>query len=379
MNKEIDNFIKRHRLFTDEPEPSAKKKIRAHGEGTIRKKGNRYEGRVTVGFTNDGKQIRKSVYADTKQDCVKKMQELIQKVRNGELKAENCPTLIEWLNFWLSEYRKDLAYTSRRRYKSYIAKISETRTSQKKLNNILPLELQQVLNTCTNYEVCKRTIGMLNEAIGVAIDNGYLQRNIAANLRNPLKPPNPTFEDSKKAFTHDEERRFIDEIENNQYRLLYLISLYAGLRRGEVCALTWENIDIENRIIRVKDAATRKGKGYEIGNTKTANSVREVPISTVLYTVLIGVEKKSGFVYSNNGKMVNADVVTMDFTATMKKLGMSHTFHQLRHTFATRCGEKGINIKVVQAWMGHSKTDITVNTYTHATSDLFVKERDKLD
>ena len=198
-------------------------------------------------------------------------------------------------------------------------------------------------------------------------------------MRNPIAPPAHKFDESKKAFTHEEENAFVKEIENNPYKLIYQISLWAGLRRGEATALQWENIDLENRLIHVKEAVHRgEEKGYSVGKTKTVTSIRTVPISPALYNALSQIKNKSGFVCPNsNGKVRNADVLSMDFRDVMKRLNQKHTFHHLRHTFATRCiVDKGINPKVVQTWLGHATIDMTMNTYTHATED-FIKEESK--
>ena len=144
--------------------------------------------------------------------------------------------------------------------------------------------------------------------------------------------------------------------------------------------MTWESIDMDKRAMRVKEAATRSDKtGYEIGKTKTAKSVRTVPLSGKLYEILSAVpSRESKYIFERNGKMLNPDILTTDFRNIMQSLGLNHTLHQLRHTFATRCFEKGINVKVVQAWMGHEKADMTLDTYTHASAQMFADAVEKL-
>ena len=206
------------------------------------------------------------------------------------------------------------------------------------------------------------------------------QKKRSKSLRNNNERSAKRYEDNKKSFTHAEEQAFNEAIKDNPYKLIYQVSLLAGLRRGEATALKWENIDLINRVIRVKEAAKREGTGYTVGSTKTTNSVRTVPIAPTLFDILNSVGNKSDLLCPNaHGAMLNADILTMDFAAIMKQLGQQHTFHHLRHTFATRCiVDKGINPKVVQAWLGHATVDMTMNTYTHATEDLVDKEIQKL-
>ena len=138
---------------------------------------------------------------------------------------------------------------------------------------------------------------------------------------------------------------------------------------------------MKKRQITVKEAAKRgEGSGYSVGTTKTTSSIRSVPIASPLYDALSAAERKSKFVCPNSkGTILNADLLSMDFGEIMKQLNQRHTFHHLRHTFATRCiVDKSINPKVVQAWLGHAKLDMTMNTYTHATVDLMAEESKKL-
>ena len=293
----------------------------------------------------------------------------------------NSPTLGDWLLVWLKEYRKDLGDASRHRYIVYVEKMNKA-LAEKKIAELLPIDLQQYVNSFTSYETAKRALGFLRAALQDALNNGFTSKNPAAGLRNPIPPPENRFDESKKSFTIQEEQAFLTAIQDSPYRLIYQISLLAGLRRGEATALHWDNIDLVKRQITVKEAAKRgSGKGYSIGKTNTAAGLRTVPISNTLYEILMAIPDQSGFVCPNKqGKMLNADILTMDFAEIMKRLNMQHTFHHLRHTFATRCVlDKGIHPKVVQSWMGHATVDMTMNTYTHATDDLIQTETQKLN
>lgn len=381
-DEKIESFKKSMRLYLDEaPKVKLKrKKTRSNGEGSIRKKGNGWEGRITIGTDENGKQVRKSVYGSTKKECVQKMQQLMEEAKKGTaIPTEVCPTLAQWLHIWLNEYHNNLAAMTYKRYTRLIKQISDSVIGQKKLSEILPLELQQQVNTFTSHELCARAIAMLQDAFHLAVDNGYIPRNTAASVRNNIQKPAPSFRESDKAFSLSEENRFVEAIQNNPFRILYLLSLYAGLRRGEVCALTWNDIDFEKRLITVNHAAVKsRTSGYVIGNTKTEQSLRSVPISGQLFAELSAFPKSGTFVYANKNGFLNPDILTTDFSNIMKELGMKHTLHQLRHTFATRCMEKGIKVKVVQTWMGHAKVDMTMNTYTHATEELLREELVKL-
>ncbi|MDE6397847.1 MAG: site-specific integrase, partial [Clostridiales bacterium] len=354
-----------------EPEEPKRRRSRANGEGSIRKRDNNtYEGRYTVGFVN-GKQIVRSVYGKTRKECNDKMQAAIKEAREHNIVLESkSPTLREWLLIWLNEYRKDLGAISRKRHLSAIKRMSEE-LANKKISEVLPLDLQQFINSLSSNDTAQRAMGLLNAALTDAMGNGFINRNPAIALRNPFPQPAARFEESKKAFTKQEESDFVNAIQENPYKFIYYLVLYAGLRRGEAVALTWNNIEFETRQIHVNAAAKRGyGKGYTVGTTKTTTGIRTVPMSPILYNLLVTEKKSSGFICPKpNGDMINADIITGDFGEVMKQIGQQHTLYHLRHTFATRCiVDKGISPKVVQVWMGHAKIDMTMNTYTHATA-----------
>lgn len=363
------------------PEQLVRRRARANGEGTIRQRGRTYEGRITLGMGADGKQIRQSVYGKTRKECFDKMIEAKQAYKEKGLPDyREVPILSDWIETWITEYKRDKAVSTLNRYRNIIAKIHTSAIAGKKLSDILPIELQQFVNTISSHEMAKKTIGMLRDVFTTAADNGLITKNPAASLRNTIATPKPKFDDTDKAFTPEEEQRFMDAVRNNPYRLLYCLCLYGGLRRAEACAMTWESIDLNKRVMHVKEAATRSDKnGYEIGKTKTAKSVRTVPLSGKLYEILSAAPSRdSKYIFERNGKMLNPDILTTDFRNIMQSLGLNHTLHQLRHTFATQCFEKGINVKVVQAWMGHEKADMTLNTYTHASAQMFADAVEKL-
>ena len=170
----------------DEPK---RKRSRGNGEGSIRKrKDNSYEGRFTVGFI-DGKQIVRSVYAQTRKECNDKMQEAIKETREKNIVlSSKSPALGEWLLVWLNEYRKDLSAATRTRYIQLLGKLSDE-LAETKLTELIPLALQQYINDFNSYEMAKRAIGFLKAALIDAMNNGFIQKNPAAALRNPNSTP----------------------------------------------------------------------------------------------------------------------------------------------------------------------------------------------
>lgn len=165
----------------------------------------------------------------------------------------------------------------------------------------------------------------------------------------------------------------------NDYRAQLLISLYSGLRMGEVNALKPKDIDFEHGLIRVRSTVCRGAsyKAFIKEGTKTEAGIREVPISGFLEHVLrkaLADRKKNPegllfYDYNKNG-IIETSQVNSTFKRICDKAGIEHTGqHMLRHTFATRCIEAGVSPLVLKNWLGHTNIHITLDTY----SDVFAR------
>ena len=168
-----------------------------------------------------------------------------------------------------------------------------------------------------------------------------------------------------------------------------LLSLYTGMRIGEICALRWEDIDFSNNIIYVKHTIARiKNPNGEtpktvlvIDSAKSASSIREIPISSYLIPLLTRAksESESDFVISADRTFVHPRTFENRFHKLLESAEIKSTkFHNLRHTFATRCIENGANAKTVSEILGHSSVNITLNTYVHSSLELKRREIEKL-
>ena len=368
----ITEFERYYNILDTQPLPPKIPK-RGHGEGSITKKGDKWFGRVTVGKSADGKQIRKRVSAKTKSELMSKMRDAVANFKPEEYKPlDRSPTLHAWLLTYIKTYKGKSAPATIKKYTSYINAVGNSPIGAKKLNDITPLELQDFINTFTTHSVTRKALGFIKEAYAVAVNVEACKKNPALFLANTKEKTAPKFKDGGKAFTLEEEKRFISYIKDNKYRLLYLIILYGGLRRGEVCALQGSDIDIERKIIHVGSSARKSlNGGYEDGKTKTENAVRSVPMQKSMYDILKSEKLPQGYlVTAMDGGMLNPDILSMDFNEIMKNMCITHTLYHLRHTFGTRLHAKGVDDKVIALWMGHSSEKVTQEHYIHATPDM---------
>ena len=189
----------------------------------------------------------------------------------------------------------------------------------------------------------------------------------------------------------EDERRKIEEYifkDDDIRNLGIIISLYSGLRIGEVCALKWKNIDLVNDYIEVDSTTQRvyieeKKTGVIIGNPKTDNSKRKIPLAKKLKEKL---EKYSGkyseysFVLTGKeDKHYEPISYRLYYKKILEDLGVNYkNYHTLRHTFSTRCIQAGMDVKSLSEILGHSNVNITLNIYVHSNFETKKKFINKL-
>ena len=140
---------------------------------------------------------------------------------------------------------------------------------------------------------------------------------------------------------------------------------FTGLRRGEMVALTPEDIDLNNRIINVNKSTYYKNNQAIIKSTKNGE-IRQVPIFDIIYSGLIKrMNNKYLFTGIDKNKMCSEQCLKRKLEKTCKQVGYKFTYHQCRHTFITLMYNAGIDVKQAQKWSGHKDINVLLNIYTH--------------
>ena len=221
-----------------------------------------------------------------------------------------------------------------------------------------------------SYSTTKLIKSLVNRSLNFAFENGLIKEKIVITLHLKNQQIRKV-----QALEKQEQAKLENYIlENNKiYYFGIILSLYTGLRLGEVLALTWQNIDIKNKLIYVDKSIGTISQHHKTltieSSPKTQSSIREIPISNKLFGLMKVLKQNSSTDYvivSNNGKQINPRAYQKSFENLLKKLKIKHYgFHALRHTFATRLLENGVDIKTISELMGHSSPTITLNRYVH--------------
>lgn len=253
------------------------------------------------------------------------------------------------------------------------------------------------LSNITHYSnsVIQKVYQQLKLAFSIAYENEIIEKNIM--LSRDIKCPKSDKVDKKvTGYTGEEQKRLIDAIEKhrtpygrNNYRKQLLLELYTGMRMGEINALKPEDIDMENKQIHVCKTISR-GMGYRNfikEGTKTYAGERVIPMSSKAETIIkeaLGEMKRNpeGLIFYDYVKkgFVETSQVNCFFKRICEKANVPFNGqHALRHTFATRCIESGIQPIVLKTWMGHTNIHITLDTYADVFDKMNEQSVDQFD
>lgn len=293
------------------------------------------------------KGIRYTVQNTDKKQCFHELNYL-----RGAIGLENelKPTyrLGDLLNEWLYVHKKQsLSLSTFTHYDLVIRKHIPEHFKIKPLATITPLDVQIILNDVATSRTRLDVYNILNASFNKAIRLDYCTTNPCSKVD---KPKHKRVIGS--ALKQLELAQFLTNIKGNELENYYLFLLYTGARRSEALSTTWEDIDTDKMTIHIH-------------GTKTDLSNRTIPLIPELLHVLQRMKMTSPKLFD-----VTADHVTRVF----HKLASPHTLHDLRHTFATRCLECGISLKVVQTWLGHTSIKTTASIYTHVQSDFSTQQ-----
>lgn len=288
----------------------------------------------------------------------------------------------------VNRYLENIKYQIKKRtylhyqnlYEIYIKKYFDQNT-KRLTNEILNITMQTLLERYSNSLV-KTIKSLLNRSLNFAYENKTLKKQLFITLKIQNKS-----EIQIECFSQNEQARLEKYIleKEKHYHYGILISLYTGLRLGELLALKWQNIDFKNKILKISLTTSKcleNHKQISLETTpKTNSSIREIPLTADLIKILKELKTKSSeYVISNkNGQKVDYRTYQKSFENLLKRLNIKHYgFHSLRHTFATRLLENGVDIKTISELMGHSSPTITLNRYVHTNMQNKLKAMQKI-
>ncbi len=354
------------------------------GVGISQRKDGMYTGRFTTKSGN-----RKQRYFHKLQECRAWMADAQFEDEHGDAFFSDSPTVDAWFEYWITEVKgESVRITTRENYTNIWRVYVSPIIGNMEVRDIKPIHCQRTLNVM-NESYKKSTINtsrsLMRSVFECAVENGLIEQN---PVGRSVKVTGGKEAECKNALTVDEQRAFLQEAEKSSYYNGYAFVLQTGIRVGELIALKWSDISLENRRVQIqRNIVEIPKKGFIIGEPKTKSGYRDIPLTGEAINILRRQKDKNSknkitpiqyadYVFLNkNGSLVRKESYDRGIRTICDRLGMRHfSIHLLRHTFATRCIENGMRPKTLQAILGHSKIEMTMNLYVHVTEDSKAQE-----
>lgn len=369
-----------------------------HGENIRKRKDGRWEARVICGYQSNGRARYKYFYGRTYDEVRKRKNELtagnISCRVTVRLHRETVKSLLEE---WLSSIQCRVKESTMAKYQFYVYRHIIPELGEILLINLTSEDIEKFkMRKLTDGRVDKKgglspkTVVDLLSVLKLALLYGE-ERNYFADGQIKIRNPRQ-FKTQINILTPDEQQRLEKSLlyQDDCTHLGIIIALYTGLRIGEICALRWEDIDFSGAtltvcrtIMRISDYGSQ-GNGKTkiiIGRPKTECSNRLIPIPEFLMDYLSHYRKDdSCYVVTGKKSYIEPRNYYRKYKRIMKTCDLDRfTFHALRHTFATRCVERGFDIKSLSEILGHADVSVTMQRYTHPSMNLKRYYMEKLE
>ena len=366
-------------------------KKRANGEGSIRKrKDGRWEGRYTVGYDPDtGKPIIKNVLAPTQAECRKKLNEAKEKSKKIDYTKPERFTVEQWVTLWYKNYAKpNIRETTADNYRCFIENHIIPNIGSIRLDKLSTIQLQQFYTKTKesgriqryegmdDFSLSGKTVRGLHAMLRMCLDQAVAEKIIPSNPADACRLPK---KEKKEMVVIPPDRisDYLDAAEAHGVLPMFYLELTTGLRRGEITALLWSDLDIEEQSLKISKSVLRINREIKVCEPKTKNSVRTLYLPQQTIDLLIQEHEKhpdNPYMFPSpvTGSMYGPDCVGRIHKKLLKRAGIDESirFHDLRHTFATMALRNGIDVKTISNILGHYSAGFTLDTYTHVTGDM---------
>lgn len=345
------------------------------GENIYKRKDGRYEGRYVIGKTPAGKTkfgyVYGRQYGAVRNELVRR-KAIVSDNRGCEYIGHM--TLSSWIEQWLeTEMWGQLKPSSYQTYMGIYHRYLQDGIGCLELVMIAPVHIQGLIQQLREQGLSAGTIKgvfrLLSSAMRSALDDGLIRKNPCAKIR--LRTDGSR---EQRVLTRKEQEN-LQQIALKEKEIPVLLGLSTGMRVGEICALRWSDLNWEEKTISVRRTVQRihcecnRGSRTILSeNTpKSASSYRILPLSDYVLEALNGAEKKEGYIFGTKDHPADPRTVQRHLHRLLSQTGISGVhFHTLRHSFATRLIELGVDIKTLSALLGHSSAKMTLDCYGHS-------------
>lgn len=370
---------------------------RANGEGSIyQRQDGRWTGAVYV-YNRDGGRQRRQVYGKTRAEASAKVTQLLSLNQKHIPAAPVTVTVQDFGTGWVSRLgTSGLKPATVSNYAWVLNRYVYPRLGRVRLVALSPQHVRDLLTSVAEMGVSARTVqltrAVLRSMLADAERDQLVHRNVAALVKGPRVERQEVV-----PWSPDEAHRFLASLEDHRLHALFAVGVALGLRKGELLALRWEDVDLKTGVLRVRSTVQRLGKGVGLvtGSPKTARSRRTLPLPRVLVATLKthhaaqAVEREQagsrwqdpGIVFaSTRGTVIEPRNLNRLLDQVIQRAGLRRIrFHDLRHTCASLLLAQGVSPRVVMELLGHTQLSMTTDLYGHVMPSSLRAAADALD
>jgi len=348
----------------------------------------RWEGRYYIGTNASGNPKCKCVYGKTREECEAKLDKLVGvvgAVKSGRIKPDT--PFGQWLTFWYDIYcRPNLRESTQISYEGMINNHILPNIGDIPLNSLNTIDLQMFYNHMKQHgrikHVEKFGTGLSNSTVRhchlichSALERAKIEGLIRANSSEGCKLP-PKRSREMQILSKNELRRFLYQAKEDGCFEFFLLELATGMRRGELSALQWDDLNTRTGELTISRQVNRLNNRLAITETKTKGSVRTVVLPITVVKILEALHQKSDSRWMFPSPVIeDSPNDPTSWRRILSRLlehsGCKHVrFHDLRHTFATAALEYGMDVKTLSSVIGHTTSATTLDVYAHITNDM---------
>ena len=358
----------------------------------------RYEKKITVGRNFDGSLNRISVYAATQKELERKVAEIKVQIEQGIYLSSDTALFGKIAENWIEHFKPTISEKMRLRYKGII-KGKLQPLAEMRVRDLRPMHLQVIINEMAKDGYAQKSMQMVKQTASQVLDLAMQNDLVYRNVFEKIKVPHVDAEE-RQPITEEQRELILNTWEGHRMGVPALIMLYCGLRRGEMLALLWTDIDFKAKTLSVSKAADMPTNATTVKKPKTKAGTRIVPIPDAIMPALLRARREAISMYvcpaMHTGDIMSAQAYTEAWSSYMHYLNLCaggrdkvrtknengkvcfipavqamepFTAHQLRHSYATMLYDADVDVKTAQKLLGHADFSVTMKIYTHLSTE----------
>lgn len=367
------------------------RKRRGNGEGSIYQRADEtWCATISVGYDNQGKRKRRTIFGESKQDVQNKLAKLANEVAHQRDIEPQRIKLGEYLDRWLQDSAKPrVRETTHANYAGVIKNHIKPHLGGVPLAKLTAFQIQGLYACLEQAGKSAETIRLVHAVLHRALKQAVRWRLIPFNMAADVDRPKAVQTDISP-LTADQVNDLLKAARGNRLEAIYVLAVTAGMRLGELLGLQWSDIDLKGKAVMVQHSLQELNGKLKLAEPKTARGRRRIDLPQMAIDALVRHRArllKEGlagvlwvFPNASGGPWRRSHFHFNEYKPLLKRANLPDIrFHDLRHTSATLLLSQGVHPKVVQERLGHSQISVTLDTYSHVLPTMQLEAAGKFD